>query len=176
MEIIYLGLGSNTGTREQYLKDAQTRLSEKIVITSCSTIYETEPLNCPPQTNFLNMVIEARTELSPPDLLAFTQKVEKEMGRSQNSHNQPRLIDIDILLYGQKRLNTPTLTIPHPHLTERAFVMLPLVELAADFISPGSRSSLSDLLEELPPGQSIRPFSYLPEDSRDDYDDDEENE
>lgn len=176
MEIIYLGLGSNTGSREQNLKDAQSRLSEKISISGLSTIYETKPLNCPSQPNFLNMVLEARTELSPQDLLAFTQKVEQDMGRSPSSHNQPRIIDIDILLYGQKRLNTPALTIPHPGLTERAFVMLPLVELAADFIYPGSRLSLSELIEELPPGQSIRPFSRLPQSGEDTAEDDEEDE
>ncbi|ACZ62583.1 2-amino-4-hydroxy-6-hydroxymethyldihydropteridine diphosphokinase [Dehalococcoides mccartyi] len=175
MEIIYLGLGSNTGDREKYLKDAQTRLSEKIIIRGLSAIYETKPLDCPPQPDFLNMVLEARTELLPQDLLAFTQKVETEMGRSPNSHNQPRIIDIDILLYGQKRLNTPALTIPHPRLTERAFVMLPLMELAADFIYPGSRLSLSDLLEELPPGQSIRLFSRLSQDGPDREEDDEED-
>lgn len=137
--IVYLGLGSNLGDRQSNLASAIERLSEKASIVSISSVYETDPVGYEEQPRFLNAVLSAETELPPVELLRFIKDIECELGREYSFPNAPRVIDIDILLYGDRVIDSPELTVPHPRLTERAFVLVPLVE-----ISPRTRHPLSD--------------------------------
>ena len=130
MTQIYLALGSNLGDREALLNEAIDRLAKEGVETlRRSSIIETAPAYVLDQPHFLNMVIEAQTEHSAFELLQRTQKVEREMGRKKIIDKGPRNIDIDILYFGSLTLKSPDLTIPHPHIHERPFVLIPLGEL-----------------------------------------------
>lgn len=130
MTTIYLALGSNLGDREALLNEAIERLSKEGVETvRQSSIIETEPAYVLDQPHFLNMVVEARTEHFAFELLRRTQKVEREMGRKKLIDKGPRNIDIDILYFGSLTVQTPDLTIPHPLIHERPFVLGPLSEL-----------------------------------------------
>jgi len=127
---IYLALGSNLGDREALLNEAIDRLAQEGVETlRRSSIIETAPAYVLDQPHFLNMVVEAQTEHSAFELLQRTQKVEREMGRKKIIDKGPRNIDIDILYFGSLTLKSPDLTIPHPHIHERPFVLIPLGEL-----------------------------------------------
>lgn len=136
MATVYLGLGSNIGDRKDYLKKSIEQLQRhSIKIEKISRIIETEASGGPPQSKFLNTVIRAATELSPQQLLQHIKKIEKDLGRAMTIRNGPRVIDIDILLYDNLKINTPALIIPHPRMHERNFVMKPLREIApADII------------------------------------------
>ncbi len=150
MPIVYLGLGSNLGDREANLRRALRRLREGgVQIERCSGVYETEPWGVREQPRFLNAVCRGRTELAPPDLLALAKRIEGELGRAATVRYGPRTIDIDILLYGDLVLDTPDLTIPHPRLAERAFVIIPLAEIAPDVVLPGDGRTARQLLEGL---------------------------
>ncbi len=130
MTTIYLALGSNLGDREALLNEAIERLrAEQIETVRRSAIIETAPAYVLDQPHFLNMVIEARTEHFAFELLNRTQKVETEMGRQKTVDKGPRNIDIDILYFGSLTLRTPDLTLPHPLIHERPFVLIPLAEL-----------------------------------------------
>ena len=135
MATIYLGLGSNLGHREDNIRRAVDELKENgIEVHRISTIIETDPVGGPAQGKFLNAVIKGRTEVVPEELLAQLKSIEKKLGRSPSSVNGPRMIDIDILLYDQWQMETPHLTIPHPRMRERDFVMTPLREIAPELI------------------------------------------
>lgn len=130
MTTVYLGLGSNLGDRQALLNDAIQRLElEQVHTLRRSSIIETAPAYVLDQPYFLNMVIEARTPHFVFELLIRTQKVEREMGRRKIIDKGPRNIDIDILYFGNLRLHTPHLTVPHPLIHERPFVLVPLAEL-----------------------------------------------
>ena len=132
MTTIYLALGSNLGDREALLNEAIERLRvEQIETTRRSTIIETAPAYVLDQPYFLNMVIEAQTEYFAFELLNRTQKVESDMGRQKTIDKGPRNIDIDILYFDELTLQTPHLTLPHPLIHERSFVLIPLAELQA---------------------------------------------
>jgi 2-amino-4-hydroxy-6-hydroxymethyldihydropteridine diphosphokinase len=146
---IYLGLGSNIGDRRYNLEWALHALSMKMGMGQVSSLYDTAPVGNTAQPRFLNMVCEAATFLSPSDLLTFAKEIETDMGRKPGPHNSPRPIDIDILFYGARIINTPELIIPHPRLTERAFVLVPLAEIAPDFIHPVSGIKISQILQNL---------------------------
>lgn len=136
MATVYLGLGSNLSDREANIKEAIARLNQNSVTAKkISTIIETDPVGGPAQGKFLNAVLEAETDLAPPDLLNLTQKIENQLGRTRTTPNGPRTIDIDILLYGDQTIRTPDLTVPHPRMLERDFVMKPLREIAPHLIS-----------------------------------------
>lgn len=131
MNVAYIGIGSNLGDREQYLMRALEQIEEnpEITITKVSSIYETYPVGITEQPLFLNMVIEIETNFSPIDLLNFLQKIECEFGRRREIKWGPRTLDLDILLYNQENMKSERLIIPHPHMQERGFVLIPLHEI-----------------------------------------------
>ncbi len=145
----YLGLGSNLGDREANLLEAARLLKEdgQLVLSRASSIYETPPWGYTEQPFFLNCVLEVDTTLEPVSLLAWLQAVEARVGREPSFRYGPRLIDIDILLYGDLVLSreNPDLQMPHPRMDQRAFVLVPLAELAADLVHPGLRLTIEAL-------------------------------
>jgi 2-amino-4-hydroxy-6-hydroxymethyldihydropteridine diphosphokinase len=143
---IYLALGSNLGDRVQNLKEAVTSLSPQMILKAKSNIYETLPWGYEDQPKFLNMALKAETYLRPEPLLKHLKRLEIALGRQASFPNGPRLIDIDILLFDNLVLNTPALTIPHPHMHERGFVLLPLMDIAPDLIHPVTKKSVREML------------------------------
>ena len=144
---VYLGLGSNVGDREEMLQTAINRLhSPDLRIQRVSSVYETEPQGRRNQRWFLNLVAEARTDLFPRQLLGRIARIEQQLGRRRMLANGPRTIDIDILFFGGFIVETPALTIPHPRLAERRFVLAPMVELAPELRDPVTRRTMSELL------------------------------
>ena len=133
---IYLGLGSNIGDRYYNLEWALHALSQKMGMGQVSSVYDTAPVGNTMQPRFLNLVCETNNTLTPTELLAFIKEIEMDMGRKPGPPNSPRPIDIDILFYDNQIINTPELIIPHPRLTERAFMLVPLAEIAPDFVHP----------------------------------------
>ena len=146
---VYLGLGSNLGDRLGNLYAAIDRLSENLVICKLSSIYETEPVGYRQQPWFLNAVVSAITIRKPLELLNLTKGIESDLGRKRSFRNAPRTIDIDILFYGNLVIQTGELTIPHPLMIERAFVLIPLAEIVPDFVHPVYKRSVADLLAEV---------------------------
>ncbi len=150
MKTVYLSLGSNLGDREKNLEDALAGLErEGIQVVRRSSIYETEPQDLISQPWFLNLVVEVKTRFFPIQLLGKVQKIERELGRLRTIPKGPRVIDIDILLYGRFILTTPELTIPHAALPQRRFVVEPLAELAPDLLHPVSGKPIKAILEGL---------------------------
>ena len=151
MATVYLGLGTNLGNKEANLRTAIYKLQERIgKQVSLSSFYETAPWGFESDHSFLNAAIGLETSLSPIEILYITQEIEKELGRTKKSVNgsySDRLIDIDILLYDTLVLQTPELTIPHPLMTERDFVMKPLIEIAGNVIHPTREKTLSELYQ-----------------------------
>ncbi len=137
----YLGLGSNQGDRVTLLNDALARLagSGRVRVTKRSSLYETAPVGMTEQPGFLNLVAEVETDLDPQDLLELALVVERSLGRVRTQRWGPRTVDIDILLYGDVRVDTPILAIPHPEMTRRRFVLEPLLEIAPDAALPDGR-------------------------------------
>ena len=131
MATVYLGIGSNLGNRKKNIEDAITSLQKnRISVLKCSTIIETDPIGGPPdQEKFLNGVLKVRTRLAPQKLLHLLKQIEQELGRTKTVENGPRIIDLDILLYDHLNLKTPQLTLPHPCMLKRDFVMNPLKEI-----------------------------------------------
>ena len=127
----YICLGSNIGDRKNYLLNAVESLHALpgITVVRCSSIYETEPVDYTEQPLFLNMVIAVSSSLSPIDLLDSMLEIERESGRVRDIRYGPRTIDLDLLLYGEEKLDTDRLTLPHPRMMERAFVLVPLLEI-----------------------------------------------
>lgn len=148
-ETVFLALGTNLGERAANLDRARQELSKVVEIDRKSSIYETPPWGVTDQPAFLNQVLAGRTMLVPQELLAAVKQIEKDMGRVPSVRFGPRLIDIDILLYGNTLLNTPELTIPHPRMFERAFVLVPLLEIAPALISPLTHEPVTDILQRL---------------------------
>ena len=134
MSIAYLGIGSNMGDREKNIHDALNLLSEKTTLLKKSSLIETAPAGGPPQDKFLNGALKIETSLNPQDLLTFLKSIEAQLGRIKTIENGPRPIDIDILIYNNVSITTPTLTIPHPKMFQRDFVVRPLKEIEPDLI------------------------------------------
>jgi 2-amino-4-hydroxy-6-hydroxymethyldihydropteridine diphosphokinase len=150
-KLIYLSLGSNIGERVEHLKAAVTRLSEAGVrVLRASPLYETEPADYTAQRWFLNQVVEAETELFPHQLLAVTQRIERELGRVRSVPKGPRTLDIDVLLYGKAVLCTERLEIPHPRVAERRFVLAPLADLAPELRHPVTGRTVREMLGAAP--------------------------
>jgi len=148
----YLGLGSNIGDRRANLEKALEYLSQRMRLTGKSSIYDTEPVGNREQPRFLNMVCRVETMLKAPGLLVLAKAIERKQGRMPGRPNSPRPIDIDILFYGEETIRTPELTIPHPRLTQRAFVLVPLAEIAPALIHPVEKKTVSELLKEVKQG------------------------
>jgi 2-amino-4-hydroxy-6-hydroxymethyldihydropteridine diphosphokinase len=147
---IYLGLGSNVGERERALRTALHLLEgQGVAAQRVSSLYLTEPVGGPPQDWFLNMVVAASYDRSPEELLAACLLVERALGRERRVRNGPRTMDIDVLLFGSEQRNQDGLTIPHPRLHERRFVLEPLAEIAPDLLHPVLQMTVGELLEKL---------------------------
>ena len=152
-EEVYLSLGSNLGNRESNLAQATIALSINYEITDIisSSYYVSEPLYNKDQPEFLNSVVKFCTTLKPFEVLDVTQRVEKMLGKSNKSvKNQPRIIDIDILFFGNSVIETEKLSIPHPMIALRKFVLLPLAEIEPDFNVPHSKITIADLIYNCP--------------------------
>lgn len=156
----YLSLGSNLGDRETNLRDAIAPLGKLGNVAATSSFYETEPVDFLDQPWFLNCVVLLETELPPQTLLQRVLEVERGMGRERIQPKGPRLIDIDILLYGDKVIREPGLTIPHPALHERRFVLEPLAQIAPGVVHPVLKRSVRELLLSVPDqGQAVKQFT-----------------
>ncbi len=158
--IVYLGLGANLGDRLANLQRAIQALPPAVKVVRASSIYETEPWGYHDQPAFLNQVLEGSTDLSPGDLLQHLKGIERELGRQPTFRYGPRLVDLDILLYGDQVVDLPELAIPHPRLAERAFVLVPLAELAPDLRHPASRQTVRAMLSQLDTA-GVRKFSSV---------------
>lgn len=142
----YVALGSNLGERAANLALARLRLSEAGSVGAASPIYETEPWGVGPgQPDYLNQVVAMDTPLPPAGVLDVLLRIEEGMGRVRNVSGEPRLIDLDLLLYGNEVIDEPGLTLPHPRMCERAFVLVPLAEIAPDAVHPISGLSVTAL-------------------------------
>ena len=156
MKTVYLGLGSNVGDRWRNLDRARALIeSADLRVVRASSIYETEPREVRNQPWFLNQVLEAETTLFPRQLLARTQRIEREMGRKRIAAKGPRVIDVDILLYWESVIRTESLEIPHPRLVERRFVLEPLAEIAPELRHPVTRETVREMLGRVA-GQGVR--------------------
>ncbi len=173
-DLAYLSLGSNLGDRESHLRGAIARLENAGRILAISSFYETEPVEVTDQAWFLNCSVAFQTVQAPSSLLATLLRIEQEMGRRRTQKKGPRIIDIDILLFTETAkdakgkatsdialdtaLDTAELTIPHPAMHQRRFVLEPLAEIAPEAWHPLLKKTVRELLAVLPPGQMVRKF------------------
>ena len=151
MTKVYAGLGSNLGNREANLFRAITRIDacKDICVKGESEFYETKPVGGPPQPDYVNCVIELETEIEPQALLNEFKKIEVELGRKPGVRWGPRIIDLDILLYGDRVVNDNNLKIPHESMHKRIFVLEPLCEMSPDIKHPLLKKNIAELLKEL---------------------------
>jgi 2-amino-4-hydroxy-6-hydroxymethyldihydropteridine diphosphokinase len=147
--ITYLALGSNIENRQDHLVATIARLREIVDLYRISSIYETEPVGYLEQPSFLNMVCGGETHLSAQELLHYVKALERSSGRQPTFRNGPRTIDIDILLYDHLTIEQEDLIIPHPRMSTRAFVLVPLAEIAPDILVPGSGKTIHELLKNV---------------------------
>lgn len=153
---VYLSLGSNIGDRAANLNRAIDRLRTLGDVMAVSSFYETEPIEFTRQAWFLNCAAVLETEKLPKQLLSAILRIEREMGRKRTVAKGPRLIDIDVLLFGSSVIGTAQLTVPHPAMHERRFVLDPLSEIAPDARHPVFKKTVRELRDALPPGQAVR--------------------
>lgn len=151
MPTVYISLGSNLRDRLEYLREAirKIELSQGVKISKVSSVYETQPTDYLDQPWFLNMVLELETTLEPLNLLELLLGIENQMGRKRTRRHEPRNIDLDLLLYDDQVLKSDKLTLPHPRMHKRKFVLVPLAEIAPQVVHPLLKKSAERLLEEL---------------------------
>jgi 2-amino-4-hydroxy-6-hydroxymethyldihydropteridine diphosphokinase len=154
--LVYLSLGSNIGKRERHLRKAIHQLQREGKVVRVSSFYETEPVEFADQAWFLNCAVSLDTVKEPAELMADILAIEEAMGRRRIQKKGPRTIDIDILLFGHVVIDTPELTIPHPAMANRRFVLEPLAEIAPDTAHPLLNKTIRELLHDLPAGQAVR--------------------
>lgn len=157
MTEVFLGLGSNVGDREAQLKAAINLLDEQqgIEVIKVSSFYETAPVGYVDQPDFLNLCIKIETELSPHEVLERGLAIEQQLHRVRKERWGPRTLDIDILLYGDEIIETKDLSIPHPRMTERAFVLIPLQEIAPDKVEPRTQKKIKEITV---PDETVKKF------------------
>lgn len=155
---VFIGLGSNIGDRYQYLVRAVALIANSpfLELVNTSSVYETDPVGYEDQDLFLNMVIEVKTTLSAEQILANCMRIEQELGRKREIKWGPRTIDLDILLYNQENIETEELVVPHPRMLERAFVMVPLLEICPDIKIPENGKSHSLHRDQYPNTEGVR--------------------
>ena len=155
---VYIGLGSNLGDRQGYLEAGLADLAAVpgVQFGAISSVYETAPQGFADQPFFFNAAIAVGTTLSPPDLLQIMQQIEERHHRQRTIHWGPRTLDLDLLLYGECRIDTPLLVLPHPHLTERCFVLAPLCEIAPALCHPDTGRPLSSYYQQLDCSRQLR--------------------
>ena len=153
---VYLSLGSNLGDRAENLRTALRKLADVGTVKAVSAFYETEPVGLTAQPWFLNCAVRLDTEKMPRQLIAAVLSLEQDMGRLRKQKNGPRIIDIDILLFGTSVIETAGLTVPHPRLHERRFVLEPLTEIAPDVRHPVIKRSMRELRDALAAGQTVK--------------------
>ena len=159
----FLSLGTNIGDRQENLKLAIQQLADTpyIEVEVMSSIYETDPVGYTDQANFLNMVVRVSTSLTGPQLLELCLKIEHDLGRVREFRWGPRIIDLDILLYNNENIEMEALQIPHPRMTERAFVLIPLLEIDRSLMLPNSYAPLAEVLDEIPDKEGVRLWKQI---------------
>jgi 2-amino-4-hydroxy-6-hydroxymethyldihydropteridine diphosphokinase len=148
MPMAYLGLGSNVGNKEEHIKKALTSLSNICYVRRTSHLYLTEPVDYTEQDWFLNCVVEIETDVESKKLLSCIKSIERNLGRTTTVKKGPRIIDIDILFYGDQVIKTKDLVIPHPLLQERLFVLRPMMDINPDFIHPVLKKSIREFYKD----------------------------
>jgi 2-amino-4-hydroxy-6-hydroxymethyldihydropteridine diphosphokinase len=149
VHVVFLGLGANLGERLLQLQRAVNLLRERMEILAISSVYDTSPMLVTDQPRFLNLVCEAATSLGPEELLALLKSTEIQLGRVAGPRYGPRFLDIDLLLYDELIVASPSLTVPHPRMLERAFVLLPLAEIAPSLRHPVSHIEMATLAKDV---------------------------
>ena len=153
MTLVYLSIGSNSGDRLKLIEQAISfvGLCEGVSLVRTSALYETEPWGVKDQNWFLNVAVEIKTSLSPQDLLLKLQNIEKTLGRNREIERRwgERTIDIDIIFYGNQKIESEILSVPHPRMQDRAFVLVPFLELIPDFVHPTLGKTISKIYDEL---------------------------
>ena len=166
-ETVFIALGSNQGNRQDFCDRAIALMAllPHSQITGTSSYYETEPVDMEgdqDHTWFYNGVVRIETQLQPEHLLAICQETERGLGRDSHNRNESRTIDLDLLFYGQQIIDTPQLTIPHPHLHQRRFVLMPMAELEPDWVHPQQHQTIQSLLDNLTDTHQVRKLDLTP--------------
>jgi len=156
MNTVYLSLGSNSGDREENLSQVLALLSQEVKLEKASSIYETEPMGYKEQPLFLNLACQVATDLNPGELLELAKRIEKKLGRIPGFPDSPRPIDIDILFYDDKIVAMPDLIIPHPRIQERAFVLIPLSEIAPELIHSELGKTIGEMAAAVAGSEGVR--------------------
>lgn len=163
MRTAYLGLGSNKGERISYIKKALSEIGkiENTRIVKSSSIYETEPWGVEDQDDYLNSAVELETSLDPENLLKELKNIERKTGRTGNKKWSEREIDIDLLFYGDEIIDNEFMNVPHSQIENRKFVLIPMNEIAPEFIHPVLKKSITDLLKESKDELSVIEFKFI---------------